>query len=121
MKGILVPVVMVPRYTSFIGPGSYATPPQNVEPYSKLTVTFWRGLMPYSGTRTCTFYFEDSHDADAWRILSSGTADPGPDGTLCRQVTLTRRWLRVRIEVEGPAGTSVSCWAVGSMETRVDG
>lgn len=119
MNGPQVPAVFVPRYTSFVLPGSYPMPPVNVEVYGKARVTVWRGLMPGSGTRTCTVVVEDSHDADAWRVL--GSVDPGADASDTLQADLTRRWLRVRVEVEGPADTGVSCWVVGTLEVRVDG
>lgn len=121
MKGAQVPVVLIQRYTSFIEAATYTSAPAEVEAFSKATLTVWRGLMPGTGTRTCTFYLEDSHDANAWRVLNGSGVDPGPDATVLIEEDLERRWLRMRVVVSGPTGTGVSCYAAGTLELRVDG
>ena len=120
MKGEQEPVVLVPRYTSFLGSGSFTTVPINLEPYSKVTISLWRGYMPGSGPPTFKFYFEDSHDAETWTPFDPSGTDPGANPASPGSVSydLIRRWFRVRVELTG-SNTGVTCWAVGMLERRV--
>jgi hypothetical protein len=120
MRGALVPVVLVPRYTSLVGSGTWTTIPLNVEEYCKGTITLWRGRMPGSGPPTFTAYFEDSHDGVDWTPFDAGGEDPGADASDIVRFDLVRRWLRVRIVLTG-TNTGVSCWAAGLFEKRVEG
>lgn len=120
MKGELEPVVLVPRYTSYIGSGSYTTAPLNLEPYSRVKITVWRGYMPGTGSPTFKMYFEDSHDAETWTAFNPSGEDPGANPSTPGIVScdLIRRWFRVRVELTGTS-TGATCWAVGLLEKRV--
>ena len=120
MKGELVPVVLVPRYTGYVGSGTYTTMPLNVEAFAKGTITLWRGRLPGTGSPTFTAYFEDSHDGVEWTPFDAGGEDPGADASAIVRFDLVRRWLRVRVVLTG-SGTGASCWAVGMLERRVEG
>lgn len=124
MIGELVSVVMLPRFTSYVGPGSYATAPLNVEEYFVATLTFWRGpLVGGAAVNPFRVYFEESHDAVAWTdafttptppVITAGTWDS-------YTVVLWKRWFRIRTElladVSGVVG--ISLWMAGGMELRV--
>ena len=116
MKGTLVPVALVPRYSSFFGPESYSTAPMNVEAYCKGTMTLWRGPLPGT-TPTFLAYFEDSHDGLVWTPFNGSGEDPGENLAMVVRFDLQRRWLRVRVVLTG-ADSAVSCFAVGSLELR---
>jgi hypothetical protein len=123
----MVPVVILPRYASFAGPGSYATAPLPVEAFVRGVVTFWRG--PLVGgvtpdppdTYPFTAVFEESHDAVAWTEVQ--TVDPFHDADASEKVVLPfhKRWLRVRVELVGDANNvvAISMWIAGLMEMRI--
>jgi len=117
MKGQLVPVALLPRYSSFFGAAAYATAPMNVEAYCKGTMTLWRGPLPGTSTPTFKAYFEDSHDGVVWTPFNPSGEDPGEDVAMVVRFDLQRRWLRVRV-VLGGTDPAVSCFAVGNLELR---
>ena len=116
MKGTLVPVALVPRYSSYFGPESYATAPMNVEAYCKGTIALWRGPMPGTDPEF-TAFFEDSHDGVVWTPFDAEGEDPGEDEAVVVRFDLQRRWLRVRIVLAG-TDSAVSCFVVGNLELR---
>lgn len=115
MRGPLVPVVLLPRYTTLLQAGDYTTTALNVEPYASGAVTFWRSR----GTGTVTVYVQDSHDAVTWTDLDS--AAPSADGTAVLEFDVERRWLRVKVVIAGDSEPGCACWAVGSLELRTEG
>ena len=40
MQGSMVPVVLLPRFTTFVGAGSFATAPLDVTEFDRLVVDF---------------------------------------------------------------------------------
>jgi len=119
VKGTLVPVVLLPRYTGYLWADTFTTVPLNVEAYARGTITLWRGRMPGT-TPTFKAYFEDSHDAVTWTPFNASGEDPGAAAAMIVRFELARRWLRVKVVLTG-TGTGVSCWAAGFLEERVDG
>jgi hypothetical protein len=118
VKGELEPVVLVPRFTSFIGSGSFTTAPLNLEPYSRATITIWRGYMPGTASPTFKIYFEDSHDAETWTAFNPSGESPSAVTPAIVTCDLIRRWFRARVDLTG-TNTGVTCWAVGLLEKRV--
>jgi hypothetical protein len=133
MIGPLVPVTMVPRFTSFVGPGTYVTVPLDVAAYESIALEYWRGVLgfdPSSGSPATrpsfAAYLEEAHDAylpDAdWATLWS-TTTPNASGLV--QVDLTRRFLRLRVVLASKTNPSVdnlvaiTCWAAGSLVRRI--
>jgi hypothetical protein len=121
MIGQLVPVVLLPRFTSFVGSGSFTTVPMNVEEYETGTVIFWRGkLVGGAASNPFTAYIEESHDAQLWVPLGPGaitTSDRSDDYL----ILLKRRWLRVRVELAADTNSlaGISLWMAGSLVGRV--
>ena len=109
MQGSMVPVVLLPRFTTFVGAGSFATAPLDVTEFDRLVVDFGRGAISGGGTMTCEF--QDSHDCVNWFALDSvgSAADV--------RINLTRRWLRVVITLG--SGQAVTCWCAGQLRRRV--
>jgi hypothetical protein len=120
MKGELVPVVMLPRFTSYLGEGSFATAPMPVEAYQNIVVTFWRGPL-VGGDATTPFeaFFEVSHDAYEWEVVEGPIDDVNTSGKF--DVELTKRWFRVRIELLGDANgvVGLSMWMAGVLQRTV--
>ena len=117
MNGALVPVVLLPRYSTYFGAGDFTTVPLNVEAYSKGTITLWRGRL-LGTTPAFKAYFEDSHDTVTWTPFNPSGEDPGNVSSMIVRFDLARRWLRVRIDLDGTQ-PAVTCWAVGTLELRV--
>lgn len=121
MQGPLAPVVMLPRYSSFLGAGTYTTVPVNAEAYAKVTLTLWRGRMPGTDP-TFEASFQDSHDGVEWRDLNGSPVDPGDETATTVRYDLERRWFRVKVAIDATGETAgVSCWAVGAFELRARG
>lgn len=125
MIGTLVPVVMLPRFTSYVGAGTYATAPLAVEGFDKGRVTFWRGpLVGGAATSPFTAYFEDSHDAVNW--TEAGTNPSGPVTTVNATggyaILFKKRWFRIRVVLAGDANgvVGITLWMAGALERRVD-
>ncbi|MCE9635093.1 MAG: hypothetical protein K8T90_05240 [Planctomycetes bacterium] len=122
MAGELVPLVMLPRYTTFAGTTPFYTIAMDVTEYEKAILNVWRGQM-----RTgCTFsmYFEESTDSNSWTNCAGVTppVDPGPGAEAQYVPTLRKRWFRLRLELTAATTpddfATVSCWAVGFLERR---
>jgi hypothetical protein len=120
MMGELVPVVMLPRFTSYLGEGSYATVPMPVEAYQNICVTFWRGPL-VGGDATTPFeaFFEVSHDAYTWESIHAPIDTVDTSDKLA--MPLTKRWFRVRIELlaDGNGVVGLSMWMAGVFQRTV--
>lgn len=123
--GELVPVVMLPRFTSYVGPSMYATVPMRVEQFEFANVIFWRGPL-VGGAASTPFqaYFEESHDAVTWTATNSSVSQPVTAVNQSDPVMLTflKRWFRVRVDLRADAQgvVAISLWMVGALSRRVD-
>ena len=113
MAGQTVPLVLIPRYTSYVGANTFTTAPLAVSDYAKAHVTFWRGRCPGSFAAV----FETSHDAVAWTNALGTTTITTVDTSDKWNIPLRRRWFRVRITL---STTSITCWATGLLERRLE-
>jgi len=118
--GETVPVILIPRFSSYFGASDLATVPLDVSSFSKGTVTLWRGPLVDPGT--FRLHVETSHDANTWFAEPPGSTgfDPGDDDSEIVGFTCPRRWLRVRVSLTG-SQPAVTCWCAGMLEYRVDG
>lgn len=120
MTGEMVPFAPLPRYTTYIGPGTYATAPVDLSAYEGAVLSFGRGPLVAAGTVFgFTTYFEVSHDALVW---TADISEDVPDETTALVVPLLKRWFRVRtvLETDDPAGlVAITLWATGSLKKRV--
>ncbi len=109
-------VVLLPRYSTFAGSGTFTTLPINVTAYDSISVAAWRGKMEPDGT--FSFKIEASVDRENWVVLAG--SDPGADTELLFGANLTKPWLRGRTEVNdtGSGFPVVSAWAVGELYRR---
>lgn len=118
MAGELVPLVLLPRYTTYVGAGTFTTIGMEVSDYSKAIVNAWRGKLIGAGP-TFAVTFQESTDQQTWTTCSNTTAnsDPTEDTEEQYQPDLNKRWFRVQVDLGGtdPAAT---CWAIGFLEMR---
>ena len=117
MAGELVPLVLIPRYTTLVGANTYTTIGMEVTDYSKALVNVWRSTMiGTSGTFGCQF--EESTDQETWTVCSGGTGgDPGADTEDQYTPVLAKRWFRIKITTTG-TNAAVTMWAIGFLELR---
>ena len=128
MSGELVPLVLLPRYTTYAGkPGSgntyFSTIALDVTQYQNAIMNVWRGKLVGSTTPGVTFWFEESTDQDSWSVCDGSPGggsggDPGENTETQYTLTLKKRWFRVKAELGG-ADNVVTCWAVGFLEERL--
>ncbi len=111
MAGQAVPIVLIPRYTSYVGPSTFTTVPLEVTDYARACLTFFRGRCPTSFAAV----FEESHDAAAW-TNALGTTITTVDTSDQLSIPLTKRWFRVRINL---STSPITCWASGLLTRRL--
>ena len=128
-----VPIVLVPRYTTFAGlvtgGEGFTTVPLDVTAYDAATLIVWRGVVIDAPPPPdpppdppppdpIEIVFEESTDRDTWSpCASTGGTDPGENTQLEVGVTLAKRWFRVRITLEQPEYVA-SVWIAGSVQKR---
>jgi len=117
MAGELVPLVLLPRYTTYCGATDFTTIAMEVADYAKAHVSVWRGPMIGTGP-TFTVVFQESTDQLTWTTCNNGTGgDPGSGSEAQYTPELNKRWFRIKVTLGGtdPVG---SCWAIGFLELR---
>ena len=117
MAGELVPLVLWPRYSSFVGANTFTTIGMEATDYSKAIVNVWRSTM-IGTSGTFAVSFEESTDQLNWTTCTGGsTADPGADTEAQYSPEITKRWFRIKVVTTG-TNIAVSCWAIGFFEMR---
>ena len=125
-QGEQVPLVLLPRYTTYAGlvntgtaPYYFATIAMDVTEYQNAIVNVWRGKL-VGTTPGVAFTLQESTDQVTWTTCGGTSAGFTPSENTETQYTaaLTKRWLRIKIELAS-ADTVVSCWAVGFLEQRL--
>ena len=118
VKGPLVPIVLIPRFTSYIATTTatlFYSNAIDVSDYVGGTVVAGRGPLVGTSGPGVSIGLEESADATSWHnvvaMSMGGTSDE------CT-FTLSRRWLRVRVAITG-TNTAVTCWCAGSLERRI--
>lgn len=118
MAGVLMPLVMLSRYSTYVGASTFQTVAMDVTQYSGALVNVWRGKLTGT-TPTIAFIFKESSDQVTWSTVSGGSSfDPAEETEVLKTLTLTKKWLRIEVTLGGtlPGGT---CYAVGFLEERV--
>ena len=118
MAGELTPLVLLPRYTTYVGQSTFQTIAMDVTEYENAVVNAWRGKLTGSGP-TIAMELQESSDQVNWTVCSGGASfDPGQEAEVQRTAVLAKRWFRIQVTLGGtsPAGT---CWAVGFLEQRL--
>ena len=130
MAGELVPLVLLPRYTTYagkVGSDYFTTIAMDVTQYETAIVNFWRGNIigtaPTPPTEPILVKFEESTDQVSWSECAGspdGSTIDYPNENVEIQYTLTlkKRWFRIKVQLYS-ATNVVSCWAVGFLEERL--
>ncbi len=127
MAGELVPLVMIPRFTTLAGPPAtlfdgFSTIGMDVSEYDGATINIWRGaIVKQSGSPSPAFKVncEESTDQNTWSACTDTSADTTVSENEEKQFVpvFSKRWFRIRIKLEGD-NPIVTCWAVGFLEQR---
>lgn len=124
MAGKLVPLVILPRYSSFAGRDMFTTVPVDVTDYARAILTCWRGPLKEPANATIAFICQESSDQVTWETCTGTNVsfDPGESVEGVTDATLKRRWFRMTLSLQSSATyqnlLDVSCWAVGHLEQR---
>ena len=123
MKGELVPMVLIPRFSSYFGTSEFETVALDVSAFSGGTCTLWRGKLLGGGT--FKLFTETSHDGYTWFGYPPGVGgapipwDPGDDASMEVGLAFSHRYFRVRIVLTG-TDPAVTCWCTGLLEYRIN-
>ena len=117
MAGELVPLVLLPRFSTYAGDGTFTTIAMDVTEFQKAIVNVWRGKLLGTSTNF-QIKFEESTDQDSWTTCTNGAGgDPGADTEAQYTPELNKRWFRAVITTTG-TDPVVTCWGVGFLELR---
>lgn len=116
MATVQVPLILIPRYTTYLGTMVYPSLAIDVSAFERVRLTGWRGPLVGTGT-TFTMQLQDSMDRVTWASLVA-PIDPGSGG-LGTEIgaNLTRPWLRVLADVAG-ANAGATCYLDGFLFRR---
>ena len=118
LQGPLIPIVLIPRFTSYFntaGSRDFPSVALDVSAYVGGDVVIWCGPLLGTSSPTITVTAQDSEDGQNWSNLATGGAG---STSAVMSLTLTRRWLRVLVTITG-TNAAITCWCAGSLEQRV--
>lgn len=121
MAGELVPLVLVPRFTTYVGGAVYTTVALDVSAFGTLHLATWMGPLigdAGTGAAVTAAAIQISEDGDDWETLVSMI--PGANQHHLLLAPLMKRFLRARVELAADANNvvAVTCWSTGYLERR---
>ena len=105
-------ILLLPRYTSFAGAGTFLTAPMNVRAYGQAIVTFYETAALGTSWPAVAVYIDDSPDLEIWNEPDAGLGINTPT-----TVEFRMEWIRMRVVV-GSGDPGVTCWCVGDFVRR---
>lgn len=111
MAGSQIPLILIPRFTTFAGPEIYRGLPLDVTAFSRLTLTIWSGFQPGTSP-VVTMWLQGSFDRQKWDDITSPPWAVAPGAEIDVANDLTAPWVRYVLSVAG-AGSMLTCWAQG--------
>jgi hypothetical protein len=118
MAGELVPLVLLPRYTTYAGNTAFTTIAMDVTEFQNAILNCWRGDL--IGTApSFGLTFQESTDQVSWSTCAGTTAAWDPTSTESQATAqLKKRWFRVVVQLGG-VDNIATCWIVGFLEERL--
>ena len=121
-EGELVPLVLLPRYTTYAGACTagkeFVTIAMDVTQYQTAIVNAWRGKL-LGTSPTIAMVLEESSDQVTWFTCTGGASfDPGEETEVQKNAELNKRWFRIKVTLGGTSPVA-TCWAVGFLEQRL--
>jgi len=113
-----LPLVLIPRYTAYVGQGVYTTVGLDVGIFEAANVTVWRGSLIGTGP-AFRITFQESDDQDSWSVCGNTTPaiDVPEDTELVVSPTFSRRYFRIKVNLTG-TDVGVTCRATGFLMRR---
>jgi hypothetical protein len=125
MKGPLAEVVIFPRYTGFVGAGTYISVPVDLSGFDDIALDIWRGALLGDPAEGAGFemWLEESQDAQQWTEVDLGVTQPidTPDAIDLYRFSTSRRWFRIRVIVTKDTVShfvAMNVWASGTATRR---
>ena len=107
-------LVLLPRFTTLVGAGTYYTKPVSIRPYGEAILSVWRG--PDRGTSpTFNVVAQVSRDLASW--ANAQTFSPSSSTESTATFDVDAEWMRLRLVVGG-TDPSVTSWCVGEFVER---
>jgi hypothetical protein len=117
MAGLMVPVVIFPRFTGLIGASAYNSLAIDVTAFYELRLSMWRSPLVGTGASFAATVAV-SMDRTIWDDIPGGSAvDPGANTEVEYVLPINKRWLRVTILLSG-TNPGTTCWATGYLIKR---
>ncbi len=121
MAGTQVPLVLLPRYTTYSGADQavFTTIGMDVSEYDKAILSFWRSAG--KDLNAVAINFQESNDQNLWSTCGGGPFnDPTANTEAQFQPVITKRWFRISITIQGVAAANcvATCWCIGFLEQR---
>ena len=117
MSPDITKLVIIPRFSSFVGSRAFTTQPMPVRDYATANIYFWR-TQAFGTSPTVAIAVQQSADVQLWWdvVTSSGTPS---DAEVIPPLaaTFTMDWMRFKLTLGG-ANPAISCWAVGDFRAR---
>lgn len=100
MSGRTVPLLLVPRFTTYVREGEFPSMGIDVAPFGSAIVQVWRGKL-IGTTPAVAVRFEESME-DSWSVCDGGTEfNPAEDTVETKTLTFSKRLLRVVVALSG--------------------
>jgi len=112
MEAAVDKMILLPRYTSFAGVGTFLTSAMNVRDYSHVNVTYVTVGALGSTPPTVTVYLQESPDLEIWNDIDADINDGNTDTRNFRF-----EWTRLKLVMTG-ADPGFTCWCVGDFVRR---
>jgi len=115
MKATVQKQIIVPRFTSFAGAGTFATAPLNVRAFSEAYFMFLHvGVL--TGTAD-DVYVQESHDLETWTDIGAALPSFSYTNDEAELRSLRLEWMRLRIVLSG-TDPAMTCWCVADLIRR---
>jgi hypothetical protein len=121
MAGKRYPLVLIPRFCTYVGSGAFPSLGIDVTAFEKAHVHVWRGAMRGTDSPGLAVKFEESSNRIDWDACGGGAETSiAEDDETSFELTLARQNLRVVAALSG-TGPAVTLYAVGHLEQRMMG
>lgn len=107
-------IVLLPRFTTFLGARTFNTAPINVRAFASADISLWVGNA-VGTTPTFSLVIQDSPDLKIWTTLT--TINPTPGTEAFQLVPFQREWIRLAATLTG-SDPGFTGWCVGDFATR---
>ena len=119
MAGEIVPLVMIPRFTTYVGEATFTTVALDVSEFGAVQLATWLGPLVGGAGASVDARLEASEDAEVWSALMP-MVPAGTDAHSVVHAGLPLRYLRAKLWMTADASdvAAITCWSTGFLERR---